>query len=381
MPLTRRSLISLAAALGITGITPRLLRAAAAEPLYSRSIVIDGCGGPGGRNPEPGSPLTAAELLDVSDSGLAAVNMTIGAVGTMPPLRAFELTLRDVARWDGEIDSHPDVLTGIRTPADIVAAHAAGQCGLIYALQDGVSFEDDLDRLEALHHFGIRVIQPTYNRRNLLGDGCMEPADAGMSRNGIESVERMNALGILVDLSHCGRRTAADAIAASGKPLAFTHTGCFALAEHPRHRTDAELKAVADTGGVSGIYIMPYLARGKQPTAADVVAHIDHAVNVAGEDHVSIGTDGNISPTSLTEEYKENFREMTRDRKQRGIAAPFETEEGYLFANDLNTPRRLETLAGMLLDHGYGEARIEKILGGNLQRVFSDTWVGNSGTA
>jgi len=131
---------------------------------------------------------------------------------------------------------------------------------------------------------------------------------------------------------------------------------------------------VADTGGVSGIFIMPYLAKGKQPTADDVIAHLEHAIKVAGEDHVSLGTDGVISPTDLSEAYKEQFRETTRSRKERGIAAPYETEDGYLFASDLNTPRRFETLAGRLLERGHGEARVEKILGGNLLRVFGEAW-------
>ena len=86
----------------------------------------------------------------------------------------------------------------------------------------------------------------------------------------------MNALGILVDLSHCGRQTAADAIRLSKKPVAFTHTGCQALADHPRNRTDEELRAVADKGGVSGIYFMPYLSEGRQPTASDIVRHLEH---------------------------------------------------------------------------------------------------------
>ena len=126
-----------------------------------------------------------------------------------------------------ETDRHPDVLARIREVDDIVSAHRNNQCGLIYALQDGVSFEDDPGRLEALHHVGVRIIQPTYNRRNLLGDGCMEPADAGLSRTGKEAIDRMMDLGILLDLSHCGRQTTADAIELASKPVAFTHTGCF----------------------------------------------------------------------------------------------------------------------------------------------------------
>jgi len=121
---------------------------------------------------------------------------------------------------------------------------------------------------------------------------------------------------------------------------------------------------------------MPYLARGNQPTAGDVLAHIDHVIRIAGEDHVSIGTDGNVSPTELTPRLIEEFANNVRERKRLGIAAPFENETGYRFAGDLNTPRRFETVARLMEDRGYSEARIGKILGANLVRVFSDTWAG-----
>jgi membrane dipeptidase len=217
-------------------------------------------------------------------------------------------------------------------------------------------------------------VQPTYNRRNLLGDGCLEPANAGLSKTGVEAIAKMNELGILVDLSHCGRRTATDAIQASVKPVAFTHTGCAALNDHPRNRTDAELRAVADEGGVSGIYFMPFLSEGRQPTAADVIRHLEHMIDVAGEEHVSIGTDGSVSAEIVDDEFKEIFAGFVRRRREAGISAPGETEDGYLFANELNSPRRLETLAGMLSDRGHSDGRIEKILGANLLRVLSDVW-------
>jgi membrane dipeptidase len=258
--------------------------------------------------------------------------------------------------------------------ADIGAAKKAQRTGLIYGFQDAVAFETDLARLNDFERMGVRIIQPTYNRRNLLGDGCMEPADAGLSKAGTEAISRMNELGILVDLSHCGRRTAADAIKASKRPVAFTHTGCAALADHPRNRTDTELRAVADKGGVSGIYVMPYLNNGRQPTAENVIAHLEHAIKVAGEDHVSIGTDGGISPEVIDDAFRKNFADNVRARREAGIAAPGETEEGYLFANDLNTARRFETLASMLSNGGHTAGRIEKILGRNLLRVFSDVW-------
>ncbi|NOR19008.1 MAG: peptidase M19 [Xanthomonadales bacterium] len=375
MSLTRRNLLGLGTAATVAALTSsRLFAGSSSTPLYKNNIIIDGLGFPGGLSRDEGSGLIPGEITDIGNSGLTATHLTVGSVGTMAPLLAFEKIVRDIAKWEKDIELNPHVLSSVRQASDIQSSKNNATTGLIYGLQDGVSFEDDLDRLSALQQIGIRVIQPTYNRRNLLGDGCMEPSDAGLSRIGTEAIERLNNLGILVDLSHCGRRTAADAIANSSQPVSFTHTGCYALAEHPRHRTDEEIKAVADGGGVVGIYIMPYLARGKQPTAADVIAHLEHAIQIAGEDHVCIGTDGSISPTTLSPEYTEHFREMTKKRKNLGIAAPFETETGYLFANDLNTPRRFETLAATLLERGHSESRVRKILGGNLTRLFNATW-------
>ena len=163
-------------------------------------------------------------------------------------------------------------------------------------------------------------------------------------------------------------------MAVATMPVAFTHTGSAALADHPRNRTDAELRAVAEKGGVAGVYFMPFLNVGKQPTAADVIRHLEQMIDVAGEDHVSIGTDGGLSAEVLTQEYKDRHAAFVRKRREAGISAPGETEEGYLFASELNSPRRLETLADLLLARGHGSARVEKILGSNLVRVLRAVW-------
>ena len=369
--LTRRSFVagSSAAAIAWALRGPAL---AQTEDVYRRAIVIDGLGGLG--NSSADGPLAEAFIQDVRTSGLTCVHTTILPVGSTPPDTAFTQAVIGIGEYEREIDRHPDVLCRIRTAADIRSAKQSGRTGLIYGFQDGVAFETDLSRLDELHRLGLRIVQPTYNRRNLLGDGCLEPANAGLSKAGFEAVEKMNALGILVDLSHCGRQTAADAIRASTRPVAFTHTGSAAQNDHPRNRTDAELRAVAEKGGVSGLYFMPFLCEGRQPTAADVIRHLEHMLRIAGEDHVSLGTDGGVSAETLTPEFKQRHAEFVRQRRAEGISAPGENEDGYLFANELNSPRRFETLAGMLSSRGHPDARIEKILGANLVRVFGDAW-------
>jgi membrane dipeptidase len=373
---TRRMLLAAsgAAAIGLT-VVPGIAHSTQRKwARYQRAVLIDGLGGPGGQATEAGAPLTTHEIDDVHASGMTCLHLTVGEVGTMPADEAYDKAVASIARWEAEIDRHPATLVRVRTVADIRAAKSSGRTGLIYGFQDGVCFETDLERLATFHRLGIRVIQPTYNRRNQLGDGCMEPVDAGLSRKGHEAVERMEALGILLDLSHCGRTTAAAAMRVARRPVAFTHTGCAALADHPRNRTDDELRAVASSGGVAGIFVMPYLSAGRQPSADDVVRHVEHAIDVAGEDHVSVGTDGTLSAIELTPEFVANFKANVARRKALGIAAPQEFDDGYLFASDLNGPRRFELLADRLSLRGHSDDRIEKILGSNLLRVFGAAW-------
>jgi membrane dipeptidase len=373
--ISRRAFLTNSVVYSIAGLTPVHFASAESWDGYNSAIVINGLGGPGSSATESDKPLSEIDIENVHRSGLTALHLTILPVGSTPPDTAFVQAVREILYWESEIDRSPQRFTRIRTAADITAAKESKRTGFIYGFQDGVTFETDLTRLKDLHRLGIRIIQPTYNRRNLLGDGCMEPSDAGLSKAGLEAIQRMNELGILVDLSHCGRHTAAHAIKTSTRPVAFTHTGCAALADHPRNRTDAELRLVADKGGVTGIYIMPYLNNGHQPTAENVIAHLEHAIQIAGEDHVSIGTDGGVSPELIDDAFRKRFAQNVRERRAAGIAAPGETEDGFLFANDLNTPRRFETIALMLSKRGHFGSRIEKILGRNLLRVFSDVWI------
>jgi membrane dipeptidase len=157
-------------------------------------------------------------------------------------------------------------------------------------------------------------------------------------------------------------------------PIAISHTGCAALAPYPRNKTDNELKRLADKGGVAGIYLMPFLRSHGQPMADDLIRHIEHAIDVCGEDHVGIGSDGVISPTEANAEFKRKFAEEVNRRRALGISAPGEQPDVYTFIPDLNTPDRLDRVAALLARHGHSGARIGKIIGGNFNRLFRETW-------
>ncbi|MFC3711508.1 dipeptidase [Sphingoaurantiacus capsulatus] len=373
----RRNFLMGAGALAAASST----RAFAAEPpakaMYHRAMVIDALGGPGGYDPkqERGAPMTAKLLADARASGVTAVNITISAVGNIPT--SFEDSVDQLAEMNREIDLNPGLFMAVRKGADLRAAKDSGRMGLIYGMQDSMPFGADFrDKLGVFHRLGVRIVQPTYNIRNLFGDGCLEPANGGLSRLGRELVEELNKRRILVDVSHAGSKVHEEVLALSKAPIAITHSGCRALRDHPRNTHDAVMKKLADKGGVIGMYFMPYLRpEGGQPRAQDLIAHIEHAWKVAGEDHVGLGTDGSITGTDDNPEFRKRFREMTERRVAAGYAAPGdENPTGFLFIKEYNDPRRFETLAGDLLKRGHSTGKVEKLLGANFARLFGEVW-------
>ncbi|QBB70053.1 peptidase M19 [Pseudolysobacter antarcticus] len=376
----RRQFLVTASALATLALLPAAMNGAtaASNPApswnrYRRAVVIDGLGSPGSIDGLDGHALSGADLLDIKTSGLTAVNVTVSGVGSYA--NDFENTLKNIAYWDAQIAAHPNALMKIRSATDLTEAKRSARLGLIYGFQDATPFGENLDRFEMFYNLGVRVILYTYNRRNLIGDGCLESGDAGLSQLGRELVERMNEGGMLIDLAHSGRRTTLESIELSKKPVAITHAGCSAVVDLPRNKTDEALRKLADKGGVIGIYLMPYLRNIGQPMAEDVILHIEHALKICGEDHVGIGTDGSIGAVNATQKYKDDLRAEIADRKRRGISAPGERDDAFTFVPDLNTPQRFDTLATLLAKRGHKDARIEKILGGNFARLFGETWL------
>jgi membrane dipeptidase len=369
------------AALGALALGAALPRAAAARVRARDIVAIDGAGGTGLFWYDPADPANAetiqSELDAIRASGLTAVVLTLSPSGRFwMDDAAFEKTKAAFDTWERIVSRHPDHLTLIRTVGDLERARRERTLGLIHTFQGAEPLGEDIERIPMFRERGLRVLQLTHNRRNLVGDGCMEPGNAGLSNFGHEVVKRLNAERIVVDLAHGSPRTMAEGIAASRAPVLISHTGCRALADLPRNTDDATLRAMADKGGVAGIIFWPYLRTDTQPMAVDVIRHIEHAVQVCGEDHVGIGTDTGVAPIARTPEFEQGNREWVAGAVEDGVFARGRPADLYTFIPDLNTADRFDRLAVLLSKRGHSDARIAKILGGNFARVMREVWGG-----
>jgi membrane dipeptidase len=368
--ITRRHILLGPAALALAH------RAARAAPgWYADAVVIDGLSGLS----DPYAPETDMRLSDqlkaeLRKSGTTAINATLLPVGNGPNL--WRSLMDSAANYDAVIASNPDFLVQVRRAADISAAKASGRFGLIYGTQDTSMVGTELDRLGVLKSRGFRVIQLTYNLGNLSGDGALAPGNAGITPLGRETIARIEAERMLLDLSHGGATTIAAAIEAATRPMTISHTGCRDLFDHPRNVHDSALKSVADKGGVVGIYFMPFLAKGSKPSGADLISHIEHAWRVAGEDHVGIGTDGDQLPIPITEDTWKRAREAHAYRSKNGFAAPGEGPDVLTLVMDYNSLDRFQRLADDLAARGHGQAKLEKLFGRNLMRLYAEAWGG-----
>ena len=316
--------------------------------------------------------IDARALADAHASGLTAVNVTLGyTMGDMPP---YEHTIHEIEVWDSIVRNHPSDLAKVRTVADIHQAASTGKIGVIYGFQNAVAIGDDLTRIATFEQLGVRVIQLTYNQANHIGDGSMAPENRGLTPFGRQVVAGLNDSRIMVDLSHSGERTCLDAATVSEQPVSINHTGCRALADLPRNKTDEELRLVASRGGFVGIYFMPFLNTSGHARAADVVEHIDHAINVCGEDHVGIGTDGPVTSIDDLDAYRAKLAEHVALRKEAGVGAQGERRDTFPFVVDLRGVDQFHALIRLLERRGYSSERIEKILGKNFLNYATRIW-------
>src|SRR5271170_435984 len=377
---TRREFVTGAAVAGTIAAAPAIARTGKKKKM----LIINALGDLDNPNlalaqPQSDNPvdldkldIDARTFRDAHASGLSAVNVTLGYVAG--PDEPFEYTIRTIGTWDEVLRNNPKDLSKVYTAADILAARDTGRIGIIYGFQNAAMMGTDANRVDIFADLGVRVIQLTYNPANQLGDGSMAPDNHGLTPFGREVVARLNAKRVIVDLSHSGQNTCLDAARASVQPISINHTGCRALADLPRNKTDEELRLVASKGGFVGIFFMPFLKMDGHPGAEDVVAHIEHAINVCGEDHVGIGSDGDTTGIDDLNAYGAFLAKQVADRAKAGIGATGERADTYPFVVDLRGPDQFRKLIGLLKARGHSEARVEKIMGLNFLTFAREVW-------
>lgn len=375
----RREFLAAAASAGAALALPDSGDAQAPDARHNqtRSIRVDAQGGISGLDERPGGHYIAtAQLTEaIRERRLDLICITVAEPGN--GVDRFRAAIDGIAFWNRIIAEHRTLFARVDSVPDIHAARAAGKLGVIYDFQDTAPLEGDAERVATFAALGVKLMQLTYNKRNLCGDGCLERDNAGLSDFGREVIARINEAKIVLDLSHAGQKTIAEGIAASKTTPVITHSGCRSLVDNPRNTFDAEMRALANKGGVFGVYLMPFLTTKGQPQRDDLIRHLEHAVNVCGEDHVGIGTDNPLLGFEINDQSRKEQREFYESRAKRGIAAPGEAADVFNMVEGYNDVLRYEHLESDLSRRGWSSTRIEKVLGGNFVRLFGELWPGD----
>jgi membrane dipeptidase len=308
-------------------------------------------------------------------SGVTVACGTYSGAGRLG--EAFERAVRRIAQAQAIVDALRDKLVLVRRAADIEQAHAEGKHGIVVDFQDTIAFGDDLERIECFYHLGLRMVQLTYNLQNLVGDGCTERYQGGLTYFGREVVRRLNELGILVDISHCSEQVGWDALEVSTAPVVVSHSASKAVARHDRGKSDELARAVAERGGYFGVVVVPgFISERPEATLEDFVRHVEHLVDVCGIDHVGIGTDKMGPPSSRTGSLIEYPPSMPVNPPGAFDWAGFRPEEHRLTSNyrlaGYETFADWPNLTVALAQAGFTEEELRKLLGRNFLRVFRE---------
>jgi membrane dipeptidase len=306
--------------------------------------------------------MSAQELAAFKNSGINIFHNSFGIGGPT----SYEDALLYMASYSAFITRYNNDFVRITTTKEMENAKKNGKIGIIHGLQGADEFRTP-DDVKLFHGLGMRCAQLTYNTQNLIGSGSTERVDGGVTDFGAAIIKRMNEVGMLVDVSHCGDRTTLDGIELSAKPIAITHSNCRALCNHPRLKTDEAIRKLAAKGGVMGITGVRMFVLDHEPTTIEnIVDHIDHVVKLTSIDHVGIGTDSDLDgyddlPAEMNKKLREAYKSSYAFRDKIDI-------EGF------DHPRKIFDLTEALIRRKYSDSNIEAILGGNFKRLLQQVW-------
>ena len=311
-------------------------------------------------NPET---LTSSELQPFKDSGINVFHIAVGMGGP----DAYLEVLKFFASWNGLIADHTDDLMRIDSASDLERVKSSGKIGVLLGLQNSEQFRTPAD-VNFFYGIGQRVSQLTYNSRNMIGNGSTERHDEGISDFGVAIIERMNKVGMAVDVSHCGDHTTLEAFEISKQPVLITHSNCRALVPgHPRCKTDEAIKKMGAADSVMGITGVRMFVKADEPTTIEhELDHFDHVAKLVGPEHLGVGSDIDLygydaMPPELNRQLRAGYKGSYGFREKIDI-------EG------IDHPKRMFDLTEGLIRRKYGDKDIEGILGGNFKRVLSKVW-------
>lgn len=302
----------------------------------------------------------------IRSSAVTAINHTVAYS------ISFKEAVRSIACWTDLYARHPDVGFIARDYKDVAKAKETARTAIFMGFQDITALEGELDLLPVFHTLGIRWIQPTYQDRNLAGDGCGERIQSGLSKFGIRLVEQCNQLGMVLDVSHVGIGTTLETIEVSRHPVMATHSAARALVDTPRNKTDEEIRALAAKGGVIGIAGKSGFLRKDGlsigSTIDDMIDHIEHVRDLVGIEHVCIGTD-------VGDERKYTVESMRAFHAKHPEVAII----GDALRVDLMHPKgvgpgTLYNITAGLVRRGFTDGDIRLVLGENVNRVLRQIW-------
>ena len=306
--------------------------------------------------------MTEADRQQFKDCGIKVFHHSFGLGGP----NAHNDALIYFAALNAFIARYSDTFTRVSRWRDLEALVRSPKVGVIPGLQNSEHFRTPED-VTLFYSLGQRVSMLTYNAQNNLGCGATERRDCGVSDFGAAIIQKMNEVGMLVDVSHCGDMTTLDAFELSKKPVAITHSNCRALVNHPRCKTDEAIRKMAASGGVMGITGVRMFVRSEEPTTIEhLVDHVDHVAKLVGVEYVGVGSDCDLNgydklPKAQDQALRASYKASYAFREKLDIEA-------------FGHPRKIFDLTEALLRRGYGEADIVGILGGNFRRMFKNVW-------
>jgi membrane dipeptidase len=295
------------------------------------------------------------------NSGVNAINFGDGATSLDDAEKLF-------AKWNSFLLDYPQWLARINSADDFEKVKSQGRYGIIFGLQSSAQFEN-LDAVNTCQGWGQRISQVSYNFRSLVADGAFEPHDGGVSEYGQKVIERMNQVGMAVDLGHASDRTKLDACEMSKTPVILSHGNCRALIpDAPRASTDEAIQRLAKKGGVMGITCIAFMVKGTEPvTVEDVVNHFDHVRDLVGIEHVGIGSDAGVESNDLGD--PQTLKDMLAKADPR-----YHVHGTHEVVAGLEGQKRVYELTAAFVRRGYTDEHIRFVLGQNWRRVLGEIW-------